>query len=296
MMKARPIILLPLVLSASLGWSRLATAQTPIQTGPSAPAPSPAPGAPLFGPVGGGSPVPAPPAPAPVAPTAAAPKAAPAAPATVDIDDIAKIPYEALLKIAQSDASQPKDAEIYTLRISSKIGVPVTQIELFLDRPAAPEKLSIDPNGYFLVPHNPTLVQENPDLVSNQPKGSLNLEVKLSLPKPELPKIVEGKVKYQDLFKPVQLLNESMRQVDPLFGMPGQQQFAIEFTTGAQGGLKLQRQFGSRTLQPDEKGCVWILFDKVLFDENPDVLVAPPQSPVSVRPVSAEQAAAIRAK
>lgn len=226
--------------------------------------------------------------------------AAPAAPggAPVDINNIAKIPYEALIKIAQSDAAQPKDADIYTLRISSKIGVPVAQIELFLDRPTAPETLTIDPNGYFLVPHNSELLKENPDLVSNQPKGSLNLEVKLSLPKPELPQIKEGKVTYQALFKPIQLLNESMRKVDPTFGEPDQQQFAIEFNTGVAGGVKLQRQFGARTLKPDEKGSVWIVFDPVLFEEDPSpvIQVAPPAAPVSVRPISAAQAAEIRAK
>ena len=91
----------------------------------------------------------------------AAPKPA-ATPDGVDIDNIAKIPYESLIKIAQSDASQPADADVYTLRISSKIGVPATQIELYLDRPNSPEKLAVDPNGYFMVPHNGALLKENP--------------------------------------------------------------------------------------------------------------------------------------
>lgn len=295
MKKTCPIFRLPLLAGAILGSVSLLSAQAP-----PAPANPPAgpPQPPLFGPIGARGPGAAPaaglPTTGPVSPVPP-PGPAPAVPG-VDIDNIAKIPYAALIKIAQSDASQPKDADIYTLRISSKIGVPIAQIELFLNRQNSPEKLAIDPNGYFLVPHNAALLKENPELVSNQPKGSLNLEVKLSLPKPELPKITDGRVNYQDLFKPIQVLNESMRQVDPSFGAPGQQQFAIEFTTGVAGAVKLQRQFGSRTLKPDEQGSVWIIFEKVLFEENPEIQVTPPQAAVSVRPISAAQAAAIRAK
>lgn len=222
--------------------------------------------------------------------------AAGAATSAVDLDNIATIPYQALIKIAQSDASQPKDATVYTLRISSKIGVPVSQIELFLNRAAAPEKLTIDANGYFLVPNTAELAKENPVLVSNQPKGSLNLEVKLSLPKPEMPAIKNGKLTYQELFKPILTLNASMQKVDPLFGQPEQQQFAIEIATGAQGGVRVQRQFGARTLKPDSEGIVWLVFEKLLFDENPEIQITPGTAALSVRPVSAARALDIRAR
>ncbi len=215
----------------------------------------------------------------------------------VDAGAIAKIPYAALIKIAQSDASQPKDAEVYTLHISSKIeGVQPDKIQLYLDRPAGPKTLRVDANGYFLVPHTEELLAENPDLVSNQPKGSLNLEVKLSLPKPELPTIKDGLVTYQALFKPILALNDSMKQVDPNFGDPDQQQFAIEITTGVNGWAKMQRKFGSRTLAPDTEGSVWITYEKLLFDEDPVIQIMPKDAPLSVRPITAAQAIAIRAR
>lgn len=238
------------------------------------------------------APTPAPlPSPAPLTP------AAPDTNANIDFDNIAKIPYEALIKIAQSDAAQPKDADIYTLRISSKIEtVKPGQIELFLDRTKAPHVLKVDANGYFMVPHNAELLAENPDLVSNQPKGSLNLEVKLSLPKPELPKITDGRVRYQELFKPIIVLNDAMRQVDPNFGQPEQQQFAIEIATGTEGWVKMQREFGARTLAPDKAGSVWITYEKLLFDENPEIQIMPLDSELSVRPITAAQASDIRSR
>ena len=272
-----------------------------VRTGETPPAP------PLFGPssnTGAPATAPAPPAPAPT------PAPAPAEPIRnsdlpdpslavdgIDFGKQAKIPYEALIKIAQSDATQPKDAEIYTLRISSKIGsVKPDKIELYLNRTAGPQVLKVDPNGFFSVPHNETLLKENPELVSNQPKGSLNLEVKLSLPKPELPEITDGRVRYKALFQPILNLNDSMRKMDPNFGRPGQQQFAIEITTGAEGWVRLQRQFGARTLKPDAAGQVWITYEELLFEENPEIQIMPTTAALSVRPVTAAQAAEIRSR
>ncbi|MCB1089265.1 MAG: hypothetical protein KDM63_19670, partial [Verrucomicrobiae bacterium] len=97
-------------------------------------------------------------------------------------------------------------------------------------------------------------------------------------------------------FKPILVLNDSMKKVDPTFGDSGKQQFALEFTTGAEGWVKLQRQFGARTLSPDDQGTIWLLYDKVLFDEDPIVQVNPPAAPVSVRSVTPQQANAIKAK
>ena len=275
-----------------------------IRTGESTPAP------PLFGPSANGTPAPTsaptppPPATGPAtAPSTKPPLQDPGAPDPslavdgIDFGKQAKIPYEALIKIAQSDATQPQDAKIYTLRISSKIGsVKPDKIELYLDRENGPQILKVDPNGFFSVPHDELLLKENPELVSNQPKGSLNLEVKLSLPKPELPKITDGRVRYQALFQPILDLNESMRKMDPNFGRAGHQQFAIEVKTGAEGGVRLQRQFGARTLQPDAAGQIWFVFDPILFDENPEIQVMPLDAEFAVRPVTAEQATEIRSR
>ncbi len=291
-----PIVLSLLALSCGLAVAQVQTGpligpQNPKPvpadqaTGKPLPSPAPAPG-------GNALPSPAPlPSPEPLKP------AAPDSNATIDFDNIAKIPYEALIKIAQSDAAQPKDADIYTLRISSKIeSVTPGQIELFLDREKAAQVLKVDANGYFMVPHTAELLEENPDLVSNQPKGSLNLEVKLSLPKPELPDIVDGRVRYQALFDPILELHEAMRKVDPTFGMPDQQQFAIEIATGSEGWVKVQREFGARTLAPDKAGSVWLIYEKLHYDENPEIQIMPLDSELSVRPVTAAQAADIRAR
>lgn len=279
-----PIVLSVLALTCAPAWSQVQTGEVPANpSSPAVPAPTP-----------GGKPLPSPaplPTPAPLKP------AAPDTNANIDFDNIAKIPYAALIKIAQSDAAQPKDAEIYTLRISSKIETVVPgQIELFLDREEAPQVLKVDANGYFMVPHNAELLAENPDLVSNQPKGSLNLEVKLSLPKPELPEITGGRVKYTALFDPIIQLNEAMQKVDPNFGRPGQQQFAIEIATGAEGWVKVQREFGAKTMAPDKTGNIWLIFEQLPYDEDAEIQIMPMDSELSVRPVTAAQAADIRAR
>ncbi|MCP5541993.1 MAG: hypothetical protein H7A52_17760 [Akkermansiaceae bacterium] len=247
----------------------------------------------------GGAPAPSTPA-APPAPSGAnVPPPAllrpPAAAGEIDLDNLAKLPYSEVIKIAQSDASQPPDATVFMLKISSKTGVPVSAIELFLDRTTSPQPLKIDANGFFSIPFNEELMKENPDMVSNQPKGTLSLEVKLTLPEPEMPKVVDGRVAYQELFAPIVTLNEAMRRVDPTFGEPGQQQFALEIAISRENVVKVRRQFGSRSLSPDDTGSVWMIFEKLLYDENPMVIV-PEQAEISVRPVSAARAMDIRSR
>lgn len=241
----------------------------------------------------------------PIAPAPATPPAAPAAAAAesaaptiqdpAGTPDLAKLPYKELIKIAQSDAKQAETAETYTLKISSKLGVPPGQIKLYLGKKEGPFPLEVDQNGFFQVPFSWQLMEENPLLVTNQPKGSLNLQVDLSLPEIDPPKVMDGKVKYRELFAPILELNESMRRVDPEFGKPDRQQFAIEITPGDGGTVKIQREYGSRTLKPDENGSVWLVFEKLLYEEKTDILMSEGAA-VCVRPVTAEQALAIRAK
>lgn len=258
---------------ASPGVSTGAVPPPPI-TGPRTPPPKPAP-APA------GLPKPGEPVPAP------SPEFDPNSPAT--------LPYEALIKIAQTDANQPKDATVYTLKISSKRGTPPSLIELHLERKTGPQKLQIDQFGFFQVPFNEELVAENPNLISNQPKGSLNLQVKLALDKPDWPKPVNGTVTYQQLFSPMLKLNEQMKAVDPLFGEPDQQQFAIRIKAAPGATLKITRNYGTRTLGADEQGHIWLVFEKLLFDENSKIQV-PESCQFGALPVTPQQAMAIRSQ
>ncbi len=209
--------------------------------------------------------------------------------------DLARLPYTQLLRIAQSDARAKSDAESYKLRIQSRnANVQPKDIKLFLDIKDKPLVLVVDNDGFLEVPHNPELVAANPDLVANQPRGSLNIFVDLEVPRVSPPQIKEGKVPYQELFRPLVEIQTEMRKVDPTFGLSGQQQFVLEIETGKE-PIKITRAFGARTYRPNERGKVYMIMESYLYEENPQVEV-PDGAKMNVLPASPEEIEEIRSR
>ena len=209
--------------------------------------------------------------------------------------DIARLPYAQLLRIAQSDAKAKADATSYKLRIQSRNPkVTPKDIEIYLDIKDAPLVLVIDNDGFVEVPHNKALVDANPDLVANQPRGTLNIFVDLEVPRVSPPNIKDGKVAYQELFRPLVEIQAEMRKVDPTFGLSGQQQFVLEVETG-KAPIKITRAFGARTYRPNDKGKVYMIMEPYLYEENPQVEI-PDKAKMNVLPASPEEIDEIRSR
>ena len=101
----------------------------------------------------------------------------------LDYNNLARLPYQQLIKIAQSDARSDPNADEYRLRIQSRNqAVQSGDIELFLNLEDGPLVLVVDNDGYVTVPYQKELLEANPDLIANQPKGSLNIYVDLEVP------------------------------------------------------------------------------------------------------------------
>lgn len=236
----------------------------------------------------------------PAAGTPAAPASAPAAPETLSgrplaYNDLARLPYQQLLRIAQSDARAKADAKSYKLRIQSRNPqVKPGDIELFLDIKDKPLVLVVDNDGFLEVPNSPELIEANPDLVANQPRGSLNIFVDLEVPRVSPPEIKDGKVAYQELFRPLVEIQTEMRKVDPTFGLSGQQQFVLEIETGKE-PIKITRDFGARTWRPNPRGKIYMVLEPYLYEENPQVEV-PDGAKMNVLPASPEEIDEIRSR
>lgn len=210
-------------------------------------------------------------------------------------NDLARLPYAQLLRIAQSDAKAKQDAASYKLRIQSRNpNVKPADIELFLDVKDKPLILVVDNDGFVEVPHTKELVEANPDLVANQPRGSLNIFVDLEVPRVSPPAIKDGKVAYQELFRPLVEIQAEMRKVDPTFGLSGQQQFVLEIETGKE-PIKITRAFGARTYRPNSRGKVYMIMESYLYEENPQVEV-PNDAKMNVLPASPEEIEEIRSR
>lgn len=206
--------------------------------------------------------------------------------------EIAQLPYQALVGIARNNANRPKAGEKMMLRISSSEDVAIEAIKLTIMRGEAEVPIEIDESGDFNVPFSDELYDENPMVVSNQPKGTMNLKVMIDL-KEVRPKVVDGKVKYRDLFSQLLELKKKMRELDPNFGTPGYETLAIQIVTGGE-PVVIMRQLGSREIAADEAKTVWMVYDLLLFEENPDVKI-PEKAEVSIKPVDARTAVGIRA-
>ncbi len=206
--------------------------------------------------------------------------------------EIAQLPYQALVGIARNNADRPKDGEKMMLRISSSEEVAVEEIKLTIMQVEGELPIKIDENGDFEVPFSDALYDENPMVVSNQPKGTMNLKVMIDL-KEVRPKVVDGKVKYRDLFSQLLELQTKMRGLDPNFGTPGYETLAIQVVTGGE-PVVILRKLGSREIAADEAKTVWMVYDLLLFEENPDVKI-PEKAEVSIKPVDARTAVEIRA-
>lgn len=212
-----------------------------------------------------------------------------------EFNDLARLPYAQLLRIAQSDARAKPDAESYKLRIQSRNpNVTPKDLKLFLDVKDAPLVLVVDNDGFIEVPHKKELVEQNPDLVANQPRGSLNIFVDLEVPKVSPPQIKDGKVAYQELFRPLVEIQTEMRKVDPTFGLTGQQQFVLEIETGEE-PIKITRAFGARTYRPNSRGKVYMIMESYLYEENPQVEI-PDNAKMNVLPASPEEIEEIRSR
>jgi hypothetical protein len=236
----------------------------------------------------------------PEKPAAPSPAAEVATPETLSgrslaFNELARLPYQQLLRIAQSDARAKSDAASYKLRIQSRNPkITPKDIELFLDVKDKPLVLVIDNDGFVEVPHNKELVDANPDLVANQPRGSLNIFVDLEVPRVSPPEIKDGKVAYQELFRPLVEIQAEMRKVDPTFGLSGQQQFVLEIETGEK-PIKITRDLGSRTFRPNARGKVYMIMEAYLYEENPQVEV-PDGAKMNVLPASPEEIDEIRSR
>ena len=98
------------------------------------------------------------------------------------------------------------------------------------------------------------------------------------------PSVVDGKVKYQAVFKSLLQFKEAMNKVDNKFGEAGDQQLAVQCVTGGK-EIIIHQQYGTLTIKAKSDGAVWLLYDARLFQENPDISV-PPGTEFNLRPVS----------
>ena len=224
--------------------------------------------------------------------------------------EVAKLPYQQLVTIARNNSTGSvaetgaadggtdggevkEEVKKLMLRVSSTKGVPADKITLTIMRVSGPVAIPILAKGGFEVPWSQEIFDENPMVVSNLPKETMNLNFTIAIPEVR-PKVVDGKVRYQSLFTQLLEAQKEIRKTNPDFGKPGFDTLAIQIV-GGQKEVAIERSLGTRTIQPDAAGDVWLVYDLLLFEENPNVTL-PEKAQVNIVPVDARDSIRIRAQ
>jgi hypothetical protein len=157
--------------------------------------------------------------------------------------------------------------------LSSELpGVKPQDITLYIDSRSGKIPLQLNSDGTFTLPFNAELMKENPFIVANQPKGSLNLRVDLSISPDEKQFIDQRKARYSDLFS----IKGRLDQIgDRLHREQGAEfskskalgEFRPSAPTYAPALIHLNR--GDVRINPDKDGVIRIQYDSELTKENP---------------------------
>lgn len=213
----------------------------------------------------------------------------------------ASLEYRQLLKLAQGTRKNDTSVKSYKVKIESKQGIPAAQIEMFLDTKEGRKFIFANKNGEIDIPNTTALFSENPLFVTNQPRGSLEIKSPISIPAFQPPAIVNGRITYQDLFKPILETNKEVQKIDPNFGKEGQPEFVLVIKTDQM--IKFIRSMtnkagqdivGVRTYQPHE-GYVVLAFDEMIYRaKSSSIVEIPGNITFSRKMVDAELAKRIR--
>lgn len=209
--------------------------------------------------------------------------------------------YRQLLKLAQGTQENDTSVKSYPVQIKSSRGVEPGKIEMWLVMRKGNQIILADKNGKIEVPNSTALYAENPLFVTNQPRGSLKILSTISTAAFESPKIVGGKITYNELFKSIIKSNHEVRRVDKQFGQEGRPEFVLVIKTNEE--IKFIRKMknneskeivGIRTYKPHNQHIV-LAFDELISKAGGDSIVEiPGAAKFSRLLVSPEKAKQIR--
>jgi len=134
----------------------------------------------------------------------------------------ARLPYRMLFPLSNTEISTIEEPAAHiTFKVSSKNpDINPSQITAYIEAEKLILPVPISPDGIMLIPKREDLLATNAILVTNQPKGSLNLEVTGRIQgaiNKELYNRKEGKVRYAVFFPQAGMFkSEQESKVSPL--------------------------------------------------------------------------------
>jgi len=169
-----------------------------------------------------------------------------------------------------------KSAVTYTL-ISSVTGAPVEGLELHVQLGDQTVPVPVTEDGVVQIPLNREWADANAMVVSNQPKGTLNLGVKLRISASL--DVKNGVQKYRQLFLAADVILRVAEEMAKAEGetLPEEARdldFIIPLETGNdQAEVRVLAKEGPIVYRANDQGVVSIPFRFPLFRENPEVEV-----------------------
>ncbi len=181
----------------------------------------------------------------------------------------ASLLYRELYDLKKLEAELSKSTNVIMfVRMSSKKGVPATDLDVYVDSKTGRVPLKFAPDGAFLLLMSDELYQENPYVRCNQPKGTMSLDWGWYV------KGIEKAATYRELVLPV----EDFRKIIVTMGkhIPQMKGAVVSgmkllFKPEDRARITIQTRKGVRELAADDKGVCLIPYDSTLARENPPV-------------------------
>jgi hypothetical protein len=197
-------------------------------------------------------------------------------------------PYRTLCQMAQVDfkASTGFTNTQVTFTIGSKNPeVRISDISMFIDAKSGRIPLAISSNGVMALPVSEELMKENPPVVVNQPKGSLTMEVKVTVsgaPSGAAIRTKDGLLRYSVLFAAENVKRQLARDLTGLqekhdvvgtLSRPIAVHLRAENVESTE--VVIRTREGDRPIKPVDPGHFIISFDAKLMEEDPGVWLSP---------------------
>lgn len=193
--------------------------------------------------------------------------------------DTARLPYEMAYRYLQFFESLEHLERIAPgmMITSTNPGVKSADIEFTLQDGGNTSTLQLDENGVIDIPVNPAWLESGLVLVSNQPKGTMQLEIAFHA-RP----VTSNQMKYADLMALATEFEEAMTALAELQGNrpPTIYGLTIQMPPGGTIDLLAKRK---QKLEPNAAGFIVLKTDKRLEKENPEIVFS--ELPLGILPL-----------
>ncbi|GGF26171.1 hypothetical protein GCM10011611_35290 [Aliidongia dinghuensis] len=185
-------------------------------------------------------------------------------------DSFASLPYRSLLESVTTflDAPPEKRSRLALLQRLRPDGdnLVARPLTMTIQAKSGPIEIPVADDNSFVLPVDDRLKDENPPVITNQPKGTLSLQVGVRILLPQTTHYA-----YSEFAEGVRQANAMTKRFAGMLWLFSQtaDSVILRFYRPERQMLRIAAADGALTLIADDSGTIFVRLDKKLIDENP---------------------------